>query len=75
MMGSDVTMGFGGGFMWIFWILLIVFIIWGIKAFNINTSNNDNTGKESPLEILKKRFARGEIDDQEFNSKRKELEK
>jgi len=75
MMGSDVTMGFGGGFMWIFWIVLIVFIIWGIKAFNANTSNSNNSGMDSPLEILKKRFARGEIDELEFNRKRKELEK
>ena len=73
-MGSDVTMGFGGGFMWIFLIVLIIFILWGIKAFNGNVSNNDNSIKDSPLEILKKRYARGEIDEQEFIRKRKELE-
>lgn len=73
-MGSDAMMGFGGGFMWIFWILIIFLLVWGVKAISDNTSNKNNSITDSPLEILKKRYARGEIDEQEFNHKRKELE-
>jgi len=74
MMGSDTVMGFGGGFMWVFWILLIVVLVWGVKAFGDSTSGNNNQAEDSPLEILKKRYARGEIDEEEFTRRRKELE-
>ncbi len=31
MMGEGFGMGFGGGFMWVFWILLIAVIVWAVK--------------------------------------------
>jgi len=63
---------FGGGFMWIFWIMLIFAIFWGAKAL---TSNGKNTsGKQnSAIDILKDRYAKGEIDKEEFEQKRKDL--
>ena len=64
--------GFGGGFMWLFWILLIVAILWAVKAAAV--SDRKGGGKDkSPLEILQERFARGEIDEEEFERKRKLL--
>ena len=67
---------FGFGFMWIFWILLIVIVVMVVKA--LGGSGSENSGRspneESPMEILKKRYARGEIDDDEFERRRKELE-
>lgn len=70
-------MFFGGGFMWIFWIILFVAIIWAVKAAmtggNSNESNSSNS--ESPMELLRKRYANGEIDEEEFNRRRNELEK
>jgi putative membrane protein len=69
-MGDGGGMWFGGGFMWIFWILLIVIVIWVINNTTRGTKKED-----SPLDILKKRYARGEIDEQEYESRRKELEK
>lgn len=63
--------GFGGGFMWIFWILIIVAIIFLFKA---GDSDRGSDGKhETPLEILEKRYANGEIDDEEFRRRKKEL--
>ncbi len=32
MMGEGIGMGIGGGFMWLFWILLILGIVWAVKA-------------------------------------------
>lgn len=74
MFGHDGWMGFGGGFMWLFWILLIVIIVWAVKAVAGGGSTSP-THEESPMEILKKRYARGEIDEEEFERRRKELER
>ena len=70
-------MFFGGGFMWIFWILVVVALIVVIKAIaggGGSGSNSRSPQSDSPMEILKKRYARGEIDEQEFERRRKELE-
>ncbi len=64
---------FGGGFMWIFWVLIIVGIFFVFQ--NMAKENSGGSAdKETPIEILKKRYARGEIDEEEFERRRKELE-
>jgi putative membrane protein len=62
----------GGGYMWfgwIFWLILLGFIIWAVVTI-INKSQigsrNSQTG-ESALEILKKRFAKGEITKEQYD--------
>lgn len=74
MMGNGGGMFFGGGFMWFFWILIIVVIVVVIKAVLGNGSRGTATKSDSAIEILQKRYARGEIDENEFNRRRKELE-
>lgn len=74
--GHWMNFGFGGGFMWIIWILLLVAVIWVIKAA---VSSGDGTGgrgdrPETALDILKARFARGEISAEEYKRMRDELE-
>jgi putative membrane protein len=64
--------GFGGGFMWFFWILLIAVIVLALKATVFASGKAEGTDK-SALETLKDRFARGEIDEEEFERKRKLL--
>jgi len=64
--------GSGGGMMGIFWILIIVVLIWFL-AF-ANRRGSGMTGQEkSALEILKERYAKGEIDRDEFKQKRDDL--
>ncbi len=63
---------FGGGFMWIFWIIIIVAIIALVKGLSGSSSNSSSA---SPMEILRKRYANGEISDEEFEHRRKQLEK
>ena len=76
MMGWGFGMGwFGGIIMVIFWIAVIVGIVLLIRWLIISTrtaSHGPSTG-ESALEILKKRYARGEIDKDEFEEKKKDL--
>ena len=67
MMGNGFGMGFGGGLMWLFWILLIIVIVWVVKA-SMGSGTRSETRK-SAIDILKERYARGEIDQEEFEQK------
>ncbi|MHA2062149.1 MAG: SHOCT domain-containing protein [Candidatus Sifarchaeia archaeon] len=62
-----------GGFMWLIWILLIVGIILVVRWAVLQRGKDSQKSEESPLEILKKRYAQGEIDREEFEQKRKDL--
>jgi len=68
-------MGFGG----IFGLLLIVVIVWAVMQFTNKSNQSDGAngkiaiGKENALDIIKRRYARGEIDRQEFERMRKDL--
>ena len=65
-------LGFGGTIMWLFWFLVIIVIVLVVRA--VLTGNRKDVGTDkSPLEILEERLARGEIDEHEFESKRKLL--
>lgn len=63
---------FGGGWMMFFWwfiiIVLVIFVIWSVM-----NSGQNNQRKETPMEILKRRYANGEIDEEEFQKRKKEL--
>ena len=66
--------GYGGGLMWIFWILVIVALIWLVVGAT-RGRGGDSGPEESALEILRRRYARGEIDREEFEQRKKDLEK
>jgi putative membrane protein len=70
--GSGVF-GMGGGiFMWLFWILLIVGIIWAVRSVAA-CGGDAREPRRSALEILKERYAKGEIDEEEYDRKREKL--
>ena len=61
---------FGGGIMMItFWVLLIVLVVWLVREVS---GKNARSGS-SALEILKERYAKGEIDKKEFEAKKKDI--
>jgi putative membrane protein len=68
----------GGGmwFGWIFWLVIIGLIIWLlINQSNRNRNQNYiNPHLESPLDILKKRYAKGEITKEQFEQMKKDIE-
>ena len=65
---------FGGLMMILFWGVVIALIVFAVKWFN-DSQGGGNRGKRDALEILRERFASGEIDEEEFDRRRKALEK
>ena len=65
--------GFGGGFMWFFWILVLVAVAW-LVAIAARGAVGAGKKSESALEILEQRYARGEIDRDEYLQKRDDLQ-
>jgi len=65
--------GYGGMFMWIiFLIILGVAIYFIVKA--LNAKDISTQGQDTPLNILKMRYAKGEITQEEFERMKKDLE-
>jgi putative membrane protein len=77
MMGPEMMRGYGLIFLVpIFFIVILGLIIWAvITALQKTSSGTGSTVKGSgdPLEILKLRYARGEIDKDEYETKKKDL--
>ena len=71
--GMGYGMGFGGFIMWFFWLALIVLVIWVVKSLLSNRDGNRQMSEKSALEILEERYAKGEIEHEEFERKRKDL--
>lgn len=66
--------GWGGMVLQVlFWLVIIIGIVWAIKYFTGQNRSNSSSSGETALDILKKRYARGEIDREEFEQKKKEL--
>lgn len=64
--------GFGGfGFLWmaLFWVGVILLLVWAFRR-------DDERGREPTrraLDILEERFTRGELDADEFETRRRQL--
>ena len=77
---NNSMMNFGltafGGFGWIFmilWGVLIIARIVAIIKWLISQSCGNNNHEKSALEVLKERYAKGEIDKKEFEDRKKDL--
>jgi putative membrane protein len=70
--GHSWGMGLGMGWWWIIGIAVVTAIIWFILR-NANSSRLGNSKEKSALDILKERFAKGEINKEEYEERRKKL--
>lgn len=78
MRGWHMTDGWMGGWMilgLIFWIVflvgLVLLAVWAFQRFA--AGGGGPRGGESALDILKKRYARGEISKEEFEERKRDL--
>lgn len=76
MMGPGMMGGFG--WMWlmpIFWIVVLGLIVWAVVTAVRRPGEADSSSRstDSALEILKRRYARGEINKEEYEEKKKDL--
>lgn len=74
----DNFSGWGPGFGWLFMILVWLLIIVGLMAivkWIVSASGGTQAPqKKTALDMLKERYARGEIDQAEFEQKKRDLE-
>lgn len=64
-------MAFGGFWMILLWIVVIVAVIWLVKIA-MDRSSRDRT-RSTPIEILKRRYAAGEISKEEFEQRKRDI--
>jgi len=69
--GAGSMMGwFGGGIMMIvFWALFIALIVWIVREVGVRSTHSNS----SALDILKERYARGEITKEQFETIKKDI--
>jgi len=79
-MGPGMTGGwgmgwFGGIFMVVFWITILVGLVFVIKWLAQATSKKGDAGQRGSraIDILKERYARGEIDKAQFEAMKRDL--
>jgi putative membrane protein len=71
--GNGWGMAFGGPFMIVFWILVILGIVVLVKWLVDQSSASRNSQDRAPLQILGERYARGEINREQYEQKRRDL--
>jgi putative membrane protein len=63
--------GYGGAFMWLIFLVLLGFVIYFVLRGEKWMKRGGS--EETALDILKKRYAKGEITEQEYEKIKKEL--
>lgn len=61
------------GMMWIIWLPIMVLCFIFLYRFFDNANKNRYPEKESPLDILKRRYANGELSTAEYEERKKTL--
>jgi len=64
---------YGGGLMWVILIIVAVVVIYFVLNRSKHGGTLGNPDRESPMDILKKRYAKGEITKEEFDKLKKDM--
>lgn len=64
------------GLWWVFWILITVAFVWILSRAGGSTQGVVRSGpRESPLEVLERRYAEGALSTEEYEERRERLER
>ena len=77
--GYPYMMGYGGGWIlsilfWIFIIFLILALVRAARGDRWHRHWHDGSPEKSPTDILKERYAKGEITAEQFEKMKKDIE-
>ena len=74
--GWNGGMGVGGGWfgimMMLLWSLVVIAVVVSVIYWAFGNRGSDKTGSDA-MEILRERYARGEIDEEEFRERKRHL--
>lgn len=71
--GHNWGMGWGMGLGWLIGLIVIIIVVWLIARAAGNNKSAGRSEMKSPMDILKERYAKGEIDKKEFDERKKDL--
>lgn len=71
--GNGWFHGFGFLMMILFWIVIFLAIVFFVKVFSAGGKKESAGSRESALDILQKRYAKGEITREEFNQMKEDI--
>lgn len=71
--GYGMGHGYGWFFMILFWIGIILLILYFVRTLSRTNTDQTQTPGKPPLDILKERYARGEISKDEFDRMKKDI--
>lgn len=80
MMHDGWGWGLMGGWMWLFWLLvllgIVAIVVWIARAGSRSAAGTppQQTPQQTPEELLRERYARGEIDEVEYRRRSDELQ-
>jgi len=69
MMGNGFGLGIPGLGMILVWVAIIFLLVWLVRAFSRTSDGKEKSARK----ILDERYARGEIDRQEYEEKKRDL--
>lgn len=71
----DMHDGWGWWMMfgWIWMAIIVALVVWAVAAVTTRRDDTRAGGEPTALEILERRYARGEIDHEEFEERRRRL--
>ena len=70
--GHMMGPGFGGMIMWILFLIAIILIVYVLVRVS-KTGGLGSSPHETPLDVIKKRYAKGEITKDQFDEMKKDL--
>jgi putative membrane protein len=59
---------------WIFWIVVVILGVWFVTRARMPGPTSPPESAESPLDILRRRYANGEISTDEYEERKSRLE-